>query len=53
VFGLRFHRTPAGTAKIPQLKEQQTNQVLSADRLARVESYQHPDHDTDAWPAQD
>ena len=41
------------TAVIPQLKEQQTDQVLSADRLARVESYQHPDHDTDTWPAKD
>jgi hypothetical protein len=36
--------------EIHKLKEQQTDQVLSADRLARVESYQHPDHDTDAWP---
>ena len=41
------------TAEIPQLKEQQTNQVLSADRLARVESYQHLDHDTDSWPTKD
>ena len=40
-------------AEIHQLKEQQTDQVLSADRLGRVESYQHPDHDTDAWPAKD
>ena len=39
------------TADIPQFREKQTEQVLSADRLARVESYQHPDHDTDAWPA--
>ena len=39
------------TAVIPQLKEQQTDQVLSTDGLARVESYQHPDHDTDTWPA--
>ncbi len=39
------------TAEIPQLNEQQTDQVLSAGRLARVESYQHPDHDTDSWPA--
>ncbi len=38
-------------AEIPELKEQQTDQVLSADRLARVETYQHPDHDTDDWPA--
>lgn len=38
------------TDKIPQLKEQRTNEALSADRLARVESYQHPDHDTDTWP---
>jgi hypothetical protein len=40
----------AWTAEIPQLKDQQTDQALSADRLARVVSYQHPDHDTDAWP---
>ena len=37
-------------AEMHQLKEQQTDQVLSADRLVRVESYQHPDHDTDSWP---
>jgi hypothetical protein len=36
--------------EIHQLKEQQTDQVLSADRLARVDNYQHPDHDTDSWP---
>lgn len=41
----------AGADEIPQLKYQQTDQVLSADRLARVESYQHPDRDTDVWPA--
>ena len=41
------------TAEIPELKEQLTDQALSADRLARVESYQHPDHDTDRWPAED
>ena len=40
-------------SEIHHIKEQQTDQVLSADRLARVESYQHPDHDTDAWPAKD
>ncbi len=40
-------------AEIPQLKEQQTDQVLSTDRLVRVESYQHPDHDTDAWPVKE
>jgi hypothetical protein len=39
--------------EIPQLEERRTDQVLSADRLARVESYQHPDHDTDAWPPKD
>ena len=38
------------TAEIPELKEQRTDQALSADRLARVESHQHPDHDTDRWP---
>lgn len=41
------------TAEIPQLKEQSTEETLSAERLGRVESYQHPDHDTDAWPAED
>ena len=37
-------------AEIHKLKEQPTDQALSADRLARVESYQHPDHDTETWP---
>lgn len=39
-------------AEIHRLKEEPTDQALSADRLARVESYQHPDHDTDSWPDQ-
>ena len=38
--------------EIHQLEEQQTDQVLSTDRLRRVESYQHPDHDTDSWPVE-
>ena len=33
-------------AELPELKDQKTDQVLSAERLARVESFQHPDHDT-------
>ena len=33
------------------LKEQGTDQALSAERLERVVSFQHPDHDTDVWPA--
>ncbi len=37
-------------AEIHRLKEQATDQALSAERLARVESYQHPDRDTDSWP---
>lgn len=40
-------------SEIPLLREQRTDQALSADRLARVKSYQHPDHDTDVWPAKD
>lgn len=38
------------TAEMAALKEQATDQALSADRMARVESYQHPDHDTESWP---
>ena len=37
-------------ADLPRLKEQPTDQALSAERLARVESRQHPDHDTNTWP---
>jgi hypothetical protein len=39
------------TAEIPQLKEQRTDEALPADRLARVTSFQHPDHDTETWSA--
>ena len=39
------------TAEIPQLAEQRTDQALSAERLAQVKSYQHPDHNTHDWPA--
>ena len=38
-------------SEIPALTAQTTEQVIAADRLARIESYQHPDHDTDEWPA--
>ena len=38
-------------AKVSELDEQRTEQVIPADRLARVASNQHPDHDTDTWPA--
>lgn len=38
------------TAELPRLEEQRTEQIMPAERLARIESYQHPDHDTDAWP---
>jgi len=41
------------TAKIPGLEEQRTDQAIPADRLARIGSYQHPDHDTESWPAKD
>jgi len=37
-------------ADIHRLEEQPTQQALSTERLARVESYQHPDHDTESWP---
>jgi len=40
-------------AELPDLEEQRTDQAIPADRLARVESFQHPDHDTDSWPAPD
>ena len=39
------------TAEVHQLREQRTDEALPADRLARVESFQHPDHDTESWPA--
>ncbi len=38
------------TAEMHQLEEQLTEQALSKDRVLRIESYQHPDCDTDPWP---
>ena len=38
-------------AELPRLNEQRTQEIMPAERLARIVSYQHPDHDTDAWPA--
>ena len=38
-------------AEMARLKEERTDQALSAERLARVENHQHPDYDTDVWPA--
>ncbi|MEM7225000.1 MAG: GFA family protein [Pseudomonadota bacterium] len=37
-------------AELPGLKEETTEQVIAPERLARVISHQHPDHDTAAWP---
>ena len=39
--------------ELPTLKEQHTEQIISAERLARVKTYQHPDHDTEVWPPED
>jgi len=36
--------------ELPGLEERRTEQIMPAERLARIESFQHPDHDTDAWP---
>jgi len=41
------------TTEIPQLNEQSTDQALSVDCAAQVESYQHSDRDTDTWPTTD
>ncbi|MDX1402283.1 MAG: GFA family protein [Kiloniellales bacterium] len=40
-------------AKVPNLPEQGTDAALSAERISRVKSYQHPDHDTKNWPESD
>jgi len=37
-------------ADLPKLKEAPTQEVVAAERLARIESRQHPDHDTETWP---
>jgi hypothetical protein len=40
-------------AELADLKEQRTDQSLPAERLARVKSFQHPNHDTEEWPTKD
>ncbi len=40
-------------AELSGLKEQRTDQILPAERVARVQSFQHPDHDTEQWPPED
>jgi hypothetical protein len=44
------HRVPwaDGLAGLPVLSEKE--QEAAAERYAEIVSYQHPDHDTDAWP---
>ena len=39
------------TADMPSLPERTTERGLSEEPLAAVESYQHPDHDTESWPS--
>jgi len=41
------------TAELPQLQEQRTEDFMPPERLARMENYQHPDHDTEAWPSRE
>ncbi len=38
--------------ELPRLAEERTEDIMPAERLTRIESYQHPDHDTDDWPAE-
>lgn len=40
-------------ADLPGLKEHTTEEAIPAERLARIKSYQHPDHPTDTWPPAD
>ncbi|MEM7170861.1 MAG: GFA family protein [Pseudomonadota bacterium] len=37
--------------QLTALKEETTEQAISPDRLAQMRNHQHPDHDTDDWPA--
>lgn len=37
-------------AEMPNLPEETTEGFLPADRLAGIQSHQHPDEDTGAWP---
>ncbi len=36
--------------KLPGLPEQRTEDTMSAETLAGIESFQHPDRDTETWP---
>ena len=38
---------------LPGLPEKNTAEAIPAERLARIESHQHPDHPTDMWPPLD
>ncbi len=37
-------------AELAALPEERTDQALAPERLAGIESRQHPDRDTEAWP---
>ena len=38
-------------AELPALPEHREDELRAAAHLASIISYQHPDHDTDDWPA--
>ena len=40
-------------AELAGLPEQRTDDFMPAERLARIESFQHPDNDTEDWPAKE
>ena len=37
-------------AELAGLPEKRTDDFMPAERLARIVSFQHPDHDTETWP---
>lgn len=37
------------TGTIPGLKENTLVDVMAPDRMARIATHQHPDHDTETW----
>ena len=37
-------------AELAGLPEKRTDDFMPAERLARIVSHQHPDHDTEVWP---
>ncbi len=35
---------------LPGLRPHHTEDLVSAERLAGIENFQHPDRDTETWP---